>query len=336
MNDKLKSIAEKKKQLDKLKPIKKDVLEELENWLKIELTYSSNAIEGNTLTWAETAEVLEKGVSAVIPGKPLKDQLEALNHAKAVDYIKELAKKRKSHQFITEEDIKSIHKIILEGINNEWAGKYRLIEVFIRISNAEFPPPRAVPRLMKELINWLEGQQDGSPVRIAEDAHFKFVTIHPFLDGNGRVGRLLMNLILLIHGYPIVVIRNEDRIKYIKTFDYARQDHNMQPFYDLIEAAVERSLDAYINAALGKPVMPVLAPIVKKPLLKIGDLARETDESVYTLRFWLKIGLLKESKRTKSGYMLFDSSMIDRVKEIRRLQNQRLTLLEIKKELGLL
>lgn len=336
MNDKLKILAEKKQKLDKLRPIKKDVLEELENWLKIELTYSSNAIEGNTLTRAETAEVLEKGVSAVIPGKPLKDQLEALNHAKAVDYIKELAKKRKSHQFITEEDIKSIHKIILEGINNEWAGKYRLVEVFIRISNAEFPLPREVPYLMKEFINWLEGQQDSSPVRIAEDAHFKFVTIHPFRDGNGRVGRLLMNLILLIHGYPVAVIRNEDRIKYLKTFDYARQEENMQPFYDLIETAVERSIDVYINVALGKPTMPVLVSLAEKPLLRIGDLARETNESVYTLRFWLKIGLLKESERTKSGYMLFDQSMIDRVKEIRGLQNQRLTLSEIKKELGLL
>ncbi|PJE68156.1 Fic family protein, partial [Candidatus Shapirobacteria bacterium CG10_big_fil_rev_8_21_14_0_10_38_8] len=115
LQEKLKTLTEKKKELDKQKPLTAEVLKNLEGWLKVELTYSSNAIEGNTLTRLETAEVIEKGISAALTGKSLQDQLEAINHAKAVEFIKTLAKEEKSHQFITEQDIKAIHKIILTG-----------------------------------------------------------------------------------------------------------------------------------------------------------------------------------------------------------------------------
>lgn len=129
MDDRLKKLTQKKKELDSKKPLAADVLKNLEEWLKVELTYSSNAIEGNTLTRLETAEVIERGISAVLKGKPLKDQLEAINHAKAVEFVRNLARQKKGHQFITEEDIKAIHKIILTGINDEWAGRYRESEV---------------------------------------------------------------------------------------------------------------------------------------------------------------------------------------------------------------
>lgn len=257
MDDKLKRLTEKKQQLDKLRALPKELEQNLDDWLKVELTYSSNAIEGNTLSRIETAEVIEKGTSAVISGKPLKDQLEAINHAKALDYIKDVTKHFKSHQFITEDHIKAIHKIILTGIQDEWAGKYRNTEVFIRGSNTEFPMPSSIPHLMQEFANWLEGQQGLHPVRVSADAHFKLVNIHPFVDGNGRVARLLMNLILIVNDFPMAVIRNEDRIEYLSTFDIARSG-NMKPFYDVIEIAAEQSLDAYLNAAIGK--QPILSP----------------------------------------------------------------------------
>ncbi len=118
MKNKLQELTEKKKKLAKLKPLSPEALKSLEEWLKVELTYSSNAIEGNTLSRIETAEVIEKGVSAALTGKPLKDQLEAINHSKAINYIKTLVKQRKGHQSVTEVDVKAIHKIILAGINN--------------------------------------------------------------------------------------------------------------------------------------------------------------------------------------------------------------------------
>ena len=128
MDDILTLLSNKKHQLDAHKPLPKDLLHNLEEWLKVELTYTSNAIEGNTLTRIETAEVIERGITAVISGKSLKEQLEALNHAKAVDFVKDLATKRKGHQFITEQDILSIHNLILAGIDDAGAGKFKLTE----------------------------------------------------------------------------------------------------------------------------------------------------------------------------------------------------------------
>lgn len=337
MEDILDKLAKKKEELDKYKPLPPELVKNLEDWFKVELTYSSNAIEGNTLSRIETAEVIERGTAAVISGKPLKDQLEAINHAKAIEFIKQLAQKRKSHQFITEQDIKDIHKIILTGIDDGWAGKYRQSEVFIRGSDAEFPMPGAVPYAMQEFIEWLQSMQDAHPVRLSADAHSKFVSIHPFIDGNGRTARLLMNLILTLYDYPMAVIRNEDRIEYLATFDAAREKKDLGSFYTIIENAVERSLDAYISAARGESVMPHLNPpqrVSGGKLLKIGQLARVTGETIHTLRFWTKEGLLKVKKKTAAGYQLYEANMIDRVREIRRLQKEeRLSIVEIRRRL---
>src|SRR5258706_14890567 len=152
----LKRITAKKLKLDQYKPLPKETLESLEGWLSVELTYSSNAIEGNTLTRLETAEVLEKGISAVLPAKPLKDQLEAINHSKALDLVRSLSKERPTHQVITEKDILAIHKLILAGINDEWAGRYRHSETFVRGATVTFPLPQHVPYAMDEFMQWLE------------------------------------------------------------------------------------------------------------------------------------------------------------------------------------
>lgn len=335
MEDKLKILTQKKTQLGKLRPLPKELEQSLEDWLRVDLTYSSNAIEGNTLSRIETAEVLERGITAVIKGKPLKDQLEALNHAKALEFIKTLAQNFKSHQYITKENIKTIHRIILTGINDNWAGRYRKTEVFIRGSNVDLPQPHKVPYMMAQFIKWLQGIQE-HPVQVAADAHYKFISIHPFIDGNGRTARLLMNLILLTHGYPLAIIRNEERTNYLEALNIAQTKDNLQ-FYTIIETAVERTLDAYINAAQGKPVLSILTKTPKiKTSLKIGDLAKKSGETIHTIRFWTKEGLLEVKELTKGGYQLYDYSMIEKAKEIRRLQNEkRLTIAEIKKKLKL-
>ncbi len=336
--DNLNLLSSKKKKLDSLRPIESHALKNLEDWLKVELTYSSNAIEGNTLSRMETAEVLEKGVSATISGKPLKDQIEAINHAKALDFIKELATMRKSHQFITEEDILEIHRLILSGIMDDWAGKYRQVQVYIRGTNIDLPKPNDVPILMGKYTQWLASQQDEHPVKVATGAHFKFESIHPFIDGNGRVGRLIMNLILLINGYPMAIIRNEERIQYLQSLNEAQTKNDFTLLENLIENSVERSLDAYIAAAEGKAVLPNFTGKVSPEsdkLLKIGQLAKATDETIPTIRYWTKEGFLKVAKYTKGGYQLYDSSQVDRAKEVRHLKDeQRLTLGEIKLKLG--
>lgn len=331
------SLTNKKKKLDQYRPLAPDVVENLERWLEVEMTYSSNAIEGNTLTRIETAEVIEKGVSATISGKSLKDQLEAVNHAKAIALVRSLARKTKSHQLITEGDIKAIHKTILRGIENAWAGRYRKSEVFVRGATVEFPLPHQVTYHMREFVDWLQAQQKRHPVRVAADAHFRLVTIHPFVDGNGRTARLLMNLILLINGYPLAVIRNEDRTAYLDAVNAGQTQKDLKPLYRIAEQAAERSLDAYLAAAQGKPTIKPLTARGKaqsEKLLKIGELARLAGETIHTLRYWTKLGLLQVKQHSPGGYQLYDPAMVGRVRKIRQLQRQkRLKLGEIKQEL---
>lgn len=342
MNDIFKRLRQKKQKLDSSRPLRQDVVSDLEEWLKIELTYSSNRIEGNTLTRIETAEVIEKGVSAVISGKALRDQLEAVNHAKAVEYVRSLATKIKSHNDITEAHINDIHKIILTRIDDEWAGRYREEEVFIKGTDVELPLPHKVPYLMDDFYYWLANEKKDHPVKIAADGHFKFVSVHPYKDGNGRTSRLLMNLILLENGYPMAIIRAEERTKYLDSLYTAQKKDNFEPFYILVAQAVDRSLDAYLNIAEGKPALTSLTQKHKdlknmdrtetySGFLKIGELAKETDETIHTLRYWTKSGLLKVAKYTEGGYQLYHPSMILRARRIREFQNkQRLSIAEIK------
>jgi Fic family protein len=337
MQDILSRIDTKKHLLESLRPMPEELLQNLEDWLRVELTYSSNAIEGNTLSRIETAQVLEKGVKAVIRGKPLKDQIEAINHARAIEFIKQLKRERKGHQFITEKDILDIHRIILTGIWDEWAVKYRNTDVFIRGSDAKFPRPYEVAGRMKEFITWLASTQEGHAVTIAADAHYKFVTIHPFIDGNGRITRLLMNLILILNGYPMAVIRNEDRTSYLQSFEQARKNENLTQFYQLVYTAVERSLDLYLAAAQGRrPPLKTFFSVKtqRKKHLKIGELAQASGETVPTIRYWTKEGLLKVAYFSTGGYQLYAPVMIERVKKIRELQHKkRLTIKEIKRQL---
>lgn len=327
-----KLIEAKLAQLKALRTLKPKSQDSLESWFDIELTYTSNAIEGNTLTRIETAQVIEKGINVNIPGKPLKDLLEARNHAEALLYVRRLAGKLKSHQFVTESEILQIHKTILKGIDDSWAGRYRQSEVFVKGSRTAFPLPEKVPFLMSEFYEWLNVTQGESPVKIAADAHYKFVTIHPFVDGNGRAGRLLMNLVLAIHGYPMAVIKNEERSKYLSSLEKAQTTNVMDDFYHVVNFAVEKSLDSYIKFHQNKNPLPKASK--SKSLLRIGELSTHTGETVHTLHFWIKEGLIEAAKRTEGGYQLFDKKVVEKVKEIRNLQkNQRLTLSEIKQKL---
>lgn len=244
MDKRLKQLTEKKQRLDAYRPLPLELVKNLEEWFKVELTYTSNAIEGNTLTRQETALVVEKGIT--VDGKTLKEHLEAINHAKALDYIKGLAIKKR--QDISEKEILELHQTILDKIDDVNAGRYRTIRVRIAGSNAVLPNPVKVPDLMKEFIGWLRKDNKAHPVRIAADAHFKFVSIHPFVDGNGRTARLLMNLLLMQQGYPAAVIRKKDRRKYINSLENGQTKGVLNDYYQLIYEAVERSLDIYLEA----------------------------------------------------------------------------------------
>ncbi|MCK5296743.1 MAG: Fic family protein [Alphaproteobacteria bacterium] len=315
-------LTKKKNELDGFRPFAPELVKNLDEWFSVELTYTSNAIEGNTLTRKETAVVLEKGIT--VGGKSLREHLEATNHAKALSCIYSFSKQN----LITEQDILNLHSMILRSIDDNNAGKYRSIPVRIAGSEVTLPSPDKVPSMMKDFVEWLEKNKDMHPVMLAAEAHFRLVTIHPFTDGNGRTARLLMNLILLQKGYPTAIIRKRHRLKYIDAIEKAQLGGSKADYEKLIEKAVLRSLDIWLKAA--KNEQPESRP---EPLLRIGQLAEKSKETVATIRYWTKLGLLEIADTTKSGYQLYEHEMIERVSKIRALQKQRLTLEEILKQL---
>lgn len=321
-----KKLTEKKKELDKHRPLDVALVKNLEEWFKIELTYTSNAIEGNTLSRAETALVVEKGLT--IGGKSIEEHLEATNHAAALDFVKEQIKRKTSD--IREKDILKIHEVILDKIDKENAGIYRRVPVRISGSAVVLPNPRKVQELMDDFFSWLRKEDKMHGVQLAAEAHYRFVTIHPFIDGNGRTGRLLMNMILMMKGYPPAIIRKNDRLSYIKSLEKPQlvngEGDSKSDYFKLIATAVDRSLNIYLRAIEGKTEKQE-----SEKLLKIGELAKRANQTVPTIRHWTKEGLLQVAEVTESGYQMYDEQMVERVKKIQEMKEKRMTLEEIKK-----
>lgn len=314
----LEKLTSLKAELDALRPLNALTLNNLERWLEVELTYSSNAIEGNTLTRQETALVIEKGIT--IGGKPLKDHIEATNHRDALLHIKKMLHQKD----ISLADILSIHKIILNGIDDGHAGVIRNVPVRISGSPVVLPNYLKVPELMEQFIEGLRINKT-HPVQCAMRAHYDFVSIHPFIDGNGRTGRLLMNLILMQCGYPPAIILPKDRLSYLKSLEKAQMGGDIQDYHHFIYKAVLKSLNIYLKAFKNEP----MAEQSDTYLLRIGALSKQTNESAPTLRYWTKMGLLDVATTTKSGYQLYDASQIERCRQIRHWQKERYTLEEI-------
>jgi len=312
------SLKLKKKRLDEHSPFANNVINNLLEWFKIELTYSSNAIEGNTLSRLETAVVVQKGIT--IGGKLLKEHLEATNHAKAFDFILSLTNKNT----VTEQDILEIHRLVLQNIENDDAGNYRNNRVRIAGTDVIFPNYIKIPELMTKFINDLQHEQD--PIEKALFAHYEFVTIHPFIDGNGRTARLLMNLILMQNGYPPAIIKPKDRLKYLKSLEQAQLGGSKDPYKEFVIGCIDKSLNIYIKSIENKDL-----PIIKlrENLIKIGELAKSTNENNPTIRHWIKLGLIEVTDKTESNFQLFDKIEIAKCHRIRELQKQRFSLEEI-------
>ena len=212
--------------------------------LAIEYTYESNRIEGNTLTLQETQLVIEKGLT--ISGKPLKEHLEAINHKEAIDFISDLVKDKET---LNERNLLQIHSIILKSIDRENAGIYRKVPVLISGSTHTPPQPYLVQKLMEDyFIFYEENKNNLHPVLLSAEMHERLVTIHPFIDGNGRTSRLVMNLILLQNGFPIAVIKGDtdSRMNYYNALENARKE-NKVGFILLVAELVKESLERRIK-----------------------------------------------------------------------------------------
>jgi len=279
----LSRINEKMDRLNSLRPIQADAVKKLHEEMRLLHTYHSNAIEGNTLTLPETKLVLEAGIT--IGGKSLREHLEATNNARAFDLIENMATKKKKIEHAV---IQHIHEVVMAGILED-AGKYRTRNV--RITGADKTPPdwSKVTRQMDELTEKI-AQYKGHPVEVASFLHHGFVRIHPFIDGNGRVARLLTNLYLIARGYPPVVLKVEDRGKYYR-FLRAADAGNFGLFVNFIAKAVNDSLTMYLSIFGGV-----------NELLPLKELAENTPYSQEYLSLRARQGVLDAAKLGKIWY----------------------------------
>jgi Fic family protein len=243
LDEVLKSVAAKKEQIDAFRPLSPEAMANLEHYYDIELTWSSNAIEGNTLSPVETTLVIEQGVT--IGGKPLKDHLEALDHYDAIRYVRELAREATP---LTESDVRNLHSLVMKRSRPDVAGRYADLPRYVRTESGRymFPSPVEIPSLMGDFAGWL-GRAPISP-DTAFTAHRRLVDIHPFNDGNGRTARLLMNLILIRAGYPPVAVRPEDRLDYIRSLQQQQAGQGSDSFNALLYRRLDATMEEYLKA----------------------------------------------------------------------------------------
>lgn len=292
-----------------LRPFPKETLKSLRDYYRVGLTYTSNALEGNSLTESETKVVIEDGLT--IGGKPLKDVYEATGHAKAYDFLYKLTK----DEPVTEENILKLHRLFYGQIDKDNAGTWRKVRVFISGSRRVLPAPEKVPALMADFVKWMAANEGRlHPVEFAALVHQKFVYIHPFVDGNGRVARLLMNLALLRAGWTLAIIPPICRHEYIAALDKAGR--MPAPFVRFIRDRVcetqkellrlmgqsiaidgdrvndkgDDRVNDRVNCMVAKAV---LETIVKRPGVRTNEIATHIGKSIPTVSRYIKS--LKES-----------------------------------------
>ena len=279
----LSNIEKKKKKLDSLRPLPKDAVKRIIEDIRLRHTYHSDAIEGNTLTLQETKLVLEEGIT--IGGKPLKDHIEARNDAEAFDVMIKLVNSKKK---ISQEIIQQIHEVVTKGILKN-PGQYRTENV--AITGAKIRPPSylKIIKLMDEYIQHIE-KQKLEPIKKTTFIHHEFVRIHPFIDGNGRVARLLTNFYLMKKGYPPIIIQKEDRKNYYVSLNKADLG-NLSDFATFIARAVNESLQYYLSSF-----------IEEERLVPLSDLSKKSDYSQEYLSLRARQGKLDAVKIENMWY----------------------------------
>lgn len=304
----LKRIDQKHRTLQKKRPLSPILVRKLKEQFSLDMTYNSNAIEGNKLTLKETYLVISDGIT--VKGKSLKDHLEAKNHFDALQFLFDLIEHEKKHS-INERLIRSLQQLIIKNIEDDEAGKYRQGNVMITGSKHKPPPAYQVPQLMEDLILWLKKNQNKiHPVELAAQAHHKLVNIHPFTDGNGRTARLFMNLLLMQKGYPLVTILKIDRKKYYKALEKADAG-NFEELGKFIGQAVERSMNIYLKAIDS-------GSSKNESLVLLSKLAQSNPYSEKYLNLLVRSGKLeahKEGRNWLSSQKALDQYLTNRVRK---------------------
>ena len=233
-------IDELRRELAAMRPLPADVLATIRERFDLELTYTSNAIEGNTLSLREIAEVISRGVT--VSGKPLRDHLEAVDHHHALTWMHEAAS---ADQPLTSMVVRQLHQLIVARSLPTIAGQLALTRRSISGTSIVFPEPNQLPSLMTDFGDWLK--TTGNTPQEAFDAHYRLVTIHPFDDGNGRTARLLMNMMLVRGGYRPVPVGPPDRASYLDALEHAQTTGDRSPFQLLMHQRLEQTMTQYVG-----------------------------------------------------------------------------------------
>ena len=287
-------LKEKLDKLNKLRPINKTLLMKIRENFQIEMTYNSNAIEGNTLTKKETFWVVSEGLT--IKGKPLKEHLEAKNHKEALDFLYELIDANKKCT-ISEHLIKQIHSLIVKEADSEIAGVYRNGDVFISGSDHKPPLGFEVQAEMSKLIKWIKKEKNNHHlVELSAILHHKLAAIHPFWDGNGRASRVIMNVLIMNAGYPMAIILKNDRKRYYRVLSEADKG-DYKNLCEFLAQCVIKSLNIYLD---------ILKPSRKKEeqLLTLAKLSEYCD---YTPAYLKKLAINNKLEAVKKGRNWYSS-----------------------------
>ena len=286
-------LEQKKAQLDALRPLPAAAVRRLNEQLTVQWIYNSNAIEGSTLTLKETQLILETGLT--IGGKSLREHFEVINHKEAIEYVEALAT---GEAPITPFHVRQIHKLVLTRIDDEEAGQYRNLPV--RITGTVHQPPGSweVPRLMDEWGDWLNGPALAlHSIERAALAHYRLVAIHPFIDGNGRTARLVMNLLLMREGHPPTIIMRVNRRQYYRVLAQA-DEGNEVPLVNFVGRAVERSLTLYLETCTPR----IGPPAPEDEWIPLREAAQGTPYSQEYLSLLARKGRLEAIKRGRVWY----------------------------------
>jgi Fic family protein len=299
-------------ELNHHRPLSQSILNKLREQFTLEMTYHSNAIEGNRLTLKETLLVLREGIT--IKGKNLQEHLEAKNHEEAMHFLFDIVNK-KDNVNLSHHLIRQLHQLVVKDTEKKIAGNYRNTDVRILGSKHKPPSGYQVQEEMDQFLKWLTTENKKQhPVILAALAHHRFVAIHPFEDGNGRTGRLLMNLLLMRKGYPIAVILKNDRSKYYKALDQADQGQTLL-IERMVSQAVERSLTIYLKT--------ISKSTPDNELLPLSTLAKSTKHSAKYLNLLSRTGQLNAQKIGRNWHSSLEAIEVYEKTRIRKRARER-------------
>jgi Fic family protein len=289
-----KRLDQKLEQIQKLRPLSANAVAKLKEQFAIEMTYNSNAIEGNRLTLKETYLVISEGIT--VKGKSLKDHLEANDHYEAIHFLYDLTEHDRKHT-ISEHLFRSLHQLVVQKTDSPNAGKYRHGDVMITGSTHKPPSAHELPHLMREFMVWIKSNAGKyHPVELAALAHHRLVFIHPFVDGNGRTARLFMNLLLMQRGYPLVTILKNDRKKYYDVLGKADRD-NPLPLVRFVAQSVERSMNLYLKVLNPKKISKSNGD---SQYFSLSQIAKGTPYSAKYLNLLIRSGKLEGHKEGRA------------------------------------